>query len=181
MEIVPILSTIILVGTVATFILAVAAYILYKMREGGGNVLNESASEQVQPHHVVMPADYASMMGQRGDSGPSEASTYFAPTATTPPGSAYVEAMNGYGAEPSELNGFTGRHALPGEHAQSMSLDAFFWEYTDEGFSPVHLDPREEDDSRAEELRRPDRGASDYLDSDFLDNDYLDSRQSDSE
>jgi len=33
MQLVPILSTIILVGTVATFILAVAAYILYKIRE----------------------------------------------------------------------------------------------------------------------------------------------------
>ena len=33
MELVPILSTIILVGTIATFILAVAAYVLYKIRE----------------------------------------------------------------------------------------------------------------------------------------------------
>lgn len=33
MELVPILSTIILVGTIATFLLAVCAYILYKIRE----------------------------------------------------------------------------------------------------------------------------------------------------
>lgn len=33
MEIVPILSTIILVATIATFILAIAAYILFKIRQ----------------------------------------------------------------------------------------------------------------------------------------------------
>ena len=34
MELIPILSTIILVATISTFILAVGAYILYKIREG---------------------------------------------------------------------------------------------------------------------------------------------------
>ena len=34
MELVPILSTIILVATICTFILAIGAYILYKVREG---------------------------------------------------------------------------------------------------------------------------------------------------
>jgi hypothetical protein len=34
MELIPILSTIILVATICTFILAVGAYILYKIREG---------------------------------------------------------------------------------------------------------------------------------------------------
>ena len=33
MELIPILSTIILIGTIATFILAVGAYILYKRKE----------------------------------------------------------------------------------------------------------------------------------------------------
>ncbi len=34
MELIPILSTIILVATISTFILAIGAYILYKVREG---------------------------------------------------------------------------------------------------------------------------------------------------
>ena len=138
MEIVPILSTIILVGTVATFILAVAAYILYKMREGGRNVPQNTETEQVQPHHVVMPVDYSALMGQRGDSGPSEASTFIAPTATTPPHGSYLETNNGYGFDGSNGNGVGGQlHTLPPESQQGMSLDSFFWEYTDNGFTPM--------------------------------------------
>lgn len=144
MEIVPILSTIILVGTVATFILAVAAYILYKMREGGSNIPQDTSSEQLQPHQVVMPVDYASMMGQRGDSGPAEAS-FFAPTATTPPHASYIETSNGYGFEGGRGNGHQGSMpSLPSDSQQGMSLDAFFWEYTDDGFSPVRSDANRE-------------------------------------
>ena len=146
MEIVPILSTIILVGTVATFILAVAAYILYKMREGGGGggVVQESTTEQLQPHHVVMPVDYSTMMGQRGDSGPAEASTFIAPTATTPPHGTYIETNNGYGYEGGHTNGQQGIPSLPAGSQQGMSLDTFFWEFTDDGFNPLDSDAGKE-------------------------------------
>ncbi|MEM6647127.1 MAG: hypothetical protein AAF730_12840 [Bacteroidota bacterium] len=54
MEIVPILSTIILIGTIITFVLAIFAYIIYKRRErsgaGGGGV-----APQPQPHVLVTP------------------------------------------------------------------------------------------------------------------------------
>ncbi|GMQ80979.1 MAG: hypothetical protein BMS9Abin05_0409 [Rhodothermia bacterium] len=59
MELVPILSTIILVGTVATFILAVAAYILYKIRER--RVLENGSSYMsvdTSPHVLVSPTPY---------------------------------------------------------------------------------------------------------------------------
>ncbi|MCH8121533.1 MAG: hypothetical protein IH853_00255 [Bacteroidetes bacterium] len=59
MELVPILSTIILVGTVATFILAVAAYILYKIRER--RVLENGSSYMsvdTDPHVLVSPQPY---------------------------------------------------------------------------------------------------------------------------
>ncbi|MBN1299704.1 MAG: hypothetical protein JW995_00675 [Melioribacteraceae bacterium] len=46
MELIPILSLIILVATISTFILAVGAYILYKIREG------KSKSSAVQPASV---------------------------------------------------------------------------------------------------------------------------------
>ena len=143
MEIVPILSTIILVGTVATFILAVAAYILYKMREGGGSLPEEVKPEQIQPHHVVMPVDYATLMGQRGDSGPAEASTFIAPTATTPPFGAYLESNNGHDYAGSGTNGHAtngASPALPPSNQRNISLDSFFWDYTEEGFSPLHTE-----------------------------------------
>ncbi|MBT8377614.1 MAG: hypothetical protein KJN64_00130 [Ignavibacteria bacterium] len=46
MELIPILSTIILVATISTFILAVGAYILFKIREG-----------KVQPQPPTKPAN----------------------------------------------------------------------------------------------------------------------------
>jgi hypothetical protein len=39
MELIPVLSTIILVATISTFLLAIGAYILYKIREGKGQQL----------------------------------------------------------------------------------------------------------------------------------------------
>ena len=64
MELVPILSTIILVGTIATFILAVAAYVLYKVREAQGRKAKAAAAANApageapppEPHMLVSPA-----------------------------------------------------------------------------------------------------------------------------
>lgn len=58
MELIPILSLIILVATISTFILAVGAYILYKIRErkGKGGVAQQPSSieaELVTPSRVV--------------------------------------------------------------------------------------------------------------------------------
>jgi len=58
MELVPILSTIILVGTVATFLLAVFAYILYKWRERHNREETPAhrAREVNEPHVLVESA-----------------------------------------------------------------------------------------------------------------------------
>ncbi|MBU0474684.1 MAG: hypothetical protein KKF62_11030 [Bacteroidetes bacterium] len=58
MELIPILSLIILVATISTFILAVGAYILYKIRErkGKGGVAQQPSSieaELITPSRVV--------------------------------------------------------------------------------------------------------------------------------
>ncbi len=58
MELIPILSLIILVATISTFILAVGAYVLYKIRERKGNksVAEQPASieaELITPTRVV--------------------------------------------------------------------------------------------------------------------------------
>ena len=62
MELIPILSTIILVATISTFILAVGAYILYKIRESKSppsfTEKKVQSAEFVQP--VVVPADSVS-------------------------------------------------------------------------------------------------------------------------
>ena len=51
MELIPILSTIILVATISTFILAVGAYILYKIREG-------KTQRQSVIQHTDLQAEY---------------------------------------------------------------------------------------------------------------------------
>lgn len=66
MELIPILSTIILVATICTFILAIGAYILYKIREKRGEqyiyppppsvqaelITPEETDAAVEPHYV---------------------------------------------------------------------------------------------------------------------------------
>lgn len=53
MELIPILSTIILVATISTFILAVGAYILYKIREGKAGVSPEPKPEYLEAEYLV--------------------------------------------------------------------------------------------------------------------------------
>jgi len=53
MELIPILSTIILVATISTFILAVGAYILYKIREGKVKESPERKSEYLEAEYFA--------------------------------------------------------------------------------------------------------------------------------
>lgn len=52
MELIPILSLIILVSTISTFILAVGAYILYKVRERRGQAVKAKPPETIQAQLV---------------------------------------------------------------------------------------------------------------------------------
>lgn len=54
MELIPILSTIILVATISTFILAIGAYILYKVREAKGIQTQTSKPSEVKGE-LIMP------------------------------------------------------------------------------------------------------------------------------
>jgi len=53
MELIPILSTIIQVATISTFILAVGAYILYKIREGQVKVSPEKKPDYLEAEYFV--------------------------------------------------------------------------------------------------------------------------------
>ena len=91
MELVPILSTIILVGTIATFILAVFAYILYKIREGKSR---ERAQQRPYAETRHQPAYLAQQpgIGDRNAIGQrAPASMYIAPTSTVTPQHAAAE------------------------------------------------------------------------------------------
>lgn len=55
MELIPILSTIILVATISTFLLAIGAYILYKVREKKGQAATITPPQEVEAE-LVTPA-----------------------------------------------------------------------------------------------------------------------------
>jgi hypothetical protein len=56
MELIPILSTIILIATISTFILAVGAYLLYKIREGKVEKHTVKQPEKLKAEYIV-PAE----------------------------------------------------------------------------------------------------------------------------
>jgi hypothetical protein len=79
MELIPILSLIILVATISTFIFAVGAYILYKIREGKGR---EAAAKPASvPAELVSPVP---MMADQEVSRTMSGQTYTRETAQQP-------------------------------------------------------------------------------------------------
>jgi hypothetical protein len=125
MQLVPILSTIILVGTLATFILAVSAYVLYKMREKQAvNTPAAPPAQQQEQTHVLVSstAQQVGLPASQSAQAPVPASIMstqtvpFQPSVQPP-----VQVQSGVQPEPQK---------------------SLFWEYTDEGFVPVQ--PRDE-------------------------------------
>jgi hypothetical protein len=69
MELIPVLSTIILVATITTFILAIGAYVLYKRREKYSESYTPVSAPQVRGEYItpVMPGsgEYETSPGRR--------------------------------------------------------------------------------------------------------------------
>ena len=132
MQLVPILSTIILVGTLATFILAVSAYVLYKMREK--QVANDRVARPVQ-HQQDQAHVLVSSTPQTASLPAAQSAAYPAPASIMPTQAAPASIMPTQAApmQPS----------VPAQTAaQPEPQKSLFWEYTDEGFVPVQ--PRDE-------------------------------------
>ena len=142
MELVPILSTIILVGTIATFILAVAAYILYKIRERRSG--REQAPEETrreEPHVLVQPAERPALEARRDLSGEFARDPWGRPETRVRPHSGTRPGVQARRVSPARPDAYSRPESaepeperLPGRH------ESLFWEYTDEGFVPVRTD-----------------------------------------
>ena len=65
MELIPVLSTIILVATISTFLLAIGAYILYKVREGKGQQVVAPTPSTVNAE-LLTPAEAPVQVPQQG-------------------------------------------------------------------------------------------------------------------
>jgi len=134
MELIPILSTIILVATISTFILAIGAYILYKIRESRGEQYvatgpSEVKAELVTP--VAAPSQQTAVQQPEGSSGPQQQ-----------PQPIFIQQQFRPEARP-----LRSRVGVPSPHFNAArfnttptQIDSKFMKYTSEGYVPAKED-----------------------------------------
>ncbi len=138
MELIPILSTIILVATISTFILSIGAYILYKLRERKTVTDAKSGPAAVQAE-LVVPAD---VIPTRGVSSALNSQDYQSPftvqkpvykAATDKPSVAKPEPKRFSVEEPASIS-------EKWKHHSGKSTETKFFKYTSEGYVPTEDD-----------------------------------------
>lgn len=141
MELIPILSTIILVATICTFILAIGAYVLYKVRES-----KPQYAPQVKPSTVkaelVVPSEAAIVK--------EESSTIHQRTLPVEPGitreeytkqhqpsqSKFTPEPRGYKAEEEKIE----KQKVRVRPQERLSDENKFLKYTSDGYVPTQED-----------------------------------------
>ena len=127
MELIPILSLIILVATVSTFILAVAAYILYKIRETKGKV-SEAPQPTAIPAELVTPTP---LVVEQKTTQPGARRTYTGEQYVTRDVTGEFQRMTGMDREPAKA----GPELRPTYVGDQPSSKTFAERYTGAGFS----------------------------------------------
>ncbi len=159
MELIPILSLIILVATVSTFILAVGAYILFKVRERKGKVAQA-------PQPAAVPGEMVTPVQQVVAEQPAATRTTYTEERYVTRESApqYQQPMYATGegrvkagpdlrptyASPSTQTRYTqGATNVrnTGEGRQYGETNAKFMRYTNEGYAPPQKEEKRKDDS----------------------------------
>ncbi len=162
MELIPILSLIILVATVSTFVLAVGAYILFKIRERKGKVAQA-------PQPAAIPGEIVTPVQAVGEQPVPQAtrSTYteerYATRESSPPyqqpmyatGEARMQAgpdlrptysSPGTSTQTRYTQTQTGVHNT-GESRPYGDTRTKFMRYTNEGYAPPQKEEKRKDDS----------------------------------
>lgn len=161
MELIPILSLIILVATISTFILAVGAYILYKVRERKG-ITSQAPQPAAIPAELISPAP----LGAEQRIGTAERKTFEVVQPQQEfgyefqrPSPFIQEESRGpelrptfVGAEPRQYQSSDHRRTdeqLSGQAAERFSAKRKFVRYTGEGYEePVKQDKKQEENLR---------------------------------
>ncbi len=161
MELIPILSLIILVATISTFILAVGAYILYKVRERKG-VGVQTAAPSAIPAELVTPAPITAQQTAIERAGQSGRKTF---EILQPPQQEFgYEYQQRQVSGPGEVKGpelrptFVGTRSNEGKYRKQTGDNKRFTEgqrydekkkfmrYTNEGYvEPTKQDKKQED------------------------------------
>lgn len=138
MELIPILSTIILVATISTFILSIGAYILYKLREKKTATSMKTPPSTVQAE-LVVPAD---VIPTRSSMHGSQSPQYKSPFTVQKP--AYPEMTDRQPIAEQDHKKFTVEvpEKVPERRKSPLrkSGDTKFFKYTSEGYVPTEED-----------------------------------------
>lgn len=157
MELIPILSLIILVATISTFILAVGAYILYKMRERKGRVT--PAQPATIPAELVAPTPMMveQRMAQTGRRSYAEEYQQREPMPEYQRQPAYGPPAESYAPGPEMRPTYVGtsgysdsRYQRPSTATNEYNSRKKFLRYTNEGY----IEPSQEENRMREEERR---------------------------
>lgn len=148
MELIPILSTIILVATISTFILAIGAYILYKIREAKGQQVSVPVPSTVKAE-LITPLEVTSPIGFEQpravpqpiyieQPGPIQYQPSVQPVYTQ--NQQFTPSPRQYYPEPgfSEVRNYQTPVPPP-----RQKTDTKFMKYTDEGYTPANKDKEE--------------------------------------
>jgi len=157
MELVPILSAIILAFTIATFILAIAAYVNYKLRErsrkkkkaAGGASFVATAAPAPPPHVLVEATSMGMPALTAGQKEPISLPLEQKSPAFLPPPSAPEFTFTPH-EEPEAVpvrpvsDAFfeTTQAYMPDPQPEAETPGSMFWEYTEDGFVPMTPDHR---------------------------------------
>lgn len=166
MELIPILSTIILVATISTFILAIGAYVLYKARERKGQAAVAPQPAEVKAELVTPAAAPAQRPAEqvRGVPQPIYVEPQPAPSYQrqpiiiqqqapqqprfTPKPQPYTAYRQPYGTTAQQQRQYSGagrEYSQQRSPEERGSVDSKFLKYTSEGYVPA----KEEKDSGA--------------------------------
>ena len=145
MELIPILSTIILVATISTFILSIGAYILYKIREKKTVSGMRTAPRTLQAE-LVVPAD---VIPGRLTAQETKSSQYQSPYTVQKPASAFAGIKEPVILqEPRKLSVEENKKVYePRQAYLKKTTENKFLKYTTEGYVPT------EEDKSAGELK----------------------------
>ncbi len=136
MELIPILSTIILVATICTFILAIGAYILYKVREGKPQYGYQTKPASVQgelvvPSQVVYTKDSATVKNVEPGITREEYTKQHQPSQ-----SRYTPEPRGYKIEEEKVE----KKKVRVKPQEKFSDENKFLKYTSDGYIPTQED-----------------------------------------
>lgn len=138
MELIPILSTIILVATISTFLLSIGAYILYKIRERRVATSPKTVSAPIHAE-LVVPAD---VIPSRVTMQTAKSTPYQSPFTVQKPAQPVASSkQHDFPQKPPKFSvEETKKMHEPRQSSLRKSGETKFFKYTSEGYVPTEDD-----------------------------------------